>query len=63
MLVWGELRFLGERVVILEENFLDITLHRYAAGLIRMLGMIVPSEVNAGKFRSFPVCGDLVIHL
>ena len=50
----GELRFLGERVVILEENFLDVTLHRYAAGPISILGMIVPSEVDAGGFFSLP---------
>ena len=63
MLVRGELRFLGERVVILEENFLDVTLHRYATGPISMLGMIVPSKVDVGKFRPFPVCGDVVVHL
>ena len=63
MLVRGELRFLGERVIILEENFLDVTLHRYAAGPISMLGVIVPSEVDAGKFHPFPVCGDLVVLL
>ena len=43
MLVRGELRFLGEQVIILEENFLDLTLHGYAAGPISMLDMIVPS--------------------
>ena len=63
MLVWGEFWFLGELVIILEENFLDVTLHRYAAGPISMLGMIVPSDVDAGKFRPFSVCGDLVVLL
>ena len=63
MLVRGKLRFLGERIVILEENFLDLTLHRYAADPISMLGIIVPSEVDAGKFRLLPVCGDLVVLL
>ena len=43
MLVRGELQFLGERVIILEENFIDVTLHVYAAGPIIMLDMIVPS--------------------
>ena len=60
MLVRGELWFLGEQVIILEENFLDVTLHRYAAGPIRILGMIVPSEVDASKFCPFPFCDDLV---
>ena len=59
----GVLRFLGERVVILEENFLDVTLHRYVAGPISMLGMIVPSEVDAGKKIPFPLCGDIVVLL
>ena len=43
VLVRGELRFLGEWVHILDENFLDVTLHGYAAGPISMLDMIVPS--------------------
>ena len=43
VLVRGELRFLGEQVIILEESFLDVTLHGYAAGPISMLDMIVPS--------------------
>ena len=63
MLVRVELRFIGERVIILEEEFLDVTLHRYAAGPISMLGIIVPSEVDAGEFRPFPVSGDLVVLL
>ena len=63
MLVRGELWFLGERVIILAENYLDVTLHRYAAGPISMLGMIVPSEVDARKFCPLPVCGDLVVLL
>ena len=50
-------------MIILEKNFLDITLHGYAASSISMMGMIVPSEVDAGKFRPFPVCGDLVVLL
>ena len=36
---------------------------RYASGPISMLGMIVPIEVDAVKFRPFPVYGDLVVHL
>ena len=63
MLVRGELRFLGERVIILEEKSFDVTLHGYAVGPISMLGMIVPSEVDAGKFRPFPVCGDIIVLL
>ena len=63
VLVRGELRFLGEQVIILEENCLDVTLHRYTAGPISMLGMMVPSEVDAGKFRPFPFCDDLVVLL
>ena len=57
------MRFLGEWLIILEENFLDVTLHGYAASSISMMGMIVPSEFDAGKFCPFPVCGDLVVLL
>ena len=63
MLVRGELRFLGEGVIIIKENFPDVTLHRYAAGPISMLGLIVPREVDAGKCCPLPVCGDIVVLL
>ena len=48
-------------MIILEKSFLDVTLHGYAASSISMMGMIVPSEVDDGKFCPFPVCGDLVV--
>ena len=48
---------------ILEEHFRNISLHRDAAGPISVPGMIIISEVDAGKFRSFPVRGDLVIRI
>ena len=48
---------------ILEEHFRNISIHRYEAGPISVPGIIIPSEVDAGKFRSLPVRGDLVVHL
>ena len=50
-------------MIILEKNVIDVTLHGYAASSISMMGMIVPSKVDAGKFCPFPVCGDLVVLL
>ena len=48
---------------ILEEHFRDISLHRDAEGPISVPSMIIPSKVDARKFRSFPVRGDIVVHL
>ena len=62
MFVWGELRFLGDRVSILEEHLHHISLHRDVAGPIGVPGMIIPSEVDFRRFFSLPVCGDLVVH-
>ena len=67
------MRFLGtcvvrvavslERVSILEEHFRDVSFHGDAAGSVSVPGMIIPSEFDAGKFYSFPVRCDLVVHL
>ena len=50
-----ELRFLEDRVSILEDNFCNISLHRDAAGPIGVPGMIIPSEVDSCKLFPFPV--------
>ena len=59
VLVWGLLRFEGAGVVVLEEELIDVTVHREAASACN----VVPGNVNAGKFTASPVGGDGIMQL
>ncbi len=51
------LRFIGAQVIVLEDDFGNVSIHSKSNGAC----LIVPSEVNAGKFRSSPIHGNLIV--
>ena len=48
---------------IFEENSCNVSIHGDAASPIGVPDIIIPNEVDAGKFCAVPVCGDLIMLL
>ena len=56
---WGELSFLGDGMIILEEDCCDVFIHGEATGSF----LVVPDEVDSGVEIAIPVFGEIVVLL
>ena len=54
---WGELSFLWDGMIILEEDCCDVFIHGEATGSL----LVVPGEVDAGVEVAFPILGKVVV--